>query len=87
MAAEDFGVTDEQLEEIRAWSAFQKRLKRFVNNCTLADFQKMFGIEEGQRLLGHHRKLEMNWHEFNTYLTQEQHNILYAYILNNFKNN
>lgn len=82
---EAFGVNEEQLEEIRSFATFMKRVKRFSNNSTIETFKEMFG-DEAERLITHYRseKVNQDFIKFLTYLTQPQINIIYTYIIKNY---
>ena len=48
---ENFGLTELEFDEIRTWSLFTQKIKKFTNNCRLDTFQNIFGNSEGDRLL------------------------------------
>lgn len=85
MTAEEFGVTQDELDEIRAWSSMCRRIRKFRNNSTLITFETIFGKDEAERLRKHYFELKFDFEEFMTYLTQPQINTLIAYIINNYK--
>jgi len=82
MSAEQFGVTESQLTEIRQWATYERRLKSFKANCTLRTFNEIFGEAEGERLFVHYRSTcDYQFPKFLTYVTQEQKNKLLSYIV------
>lgn len=86
MSAEHYGVTEDQLKEIRQWATYERRLKSFKANCTLRTFNEIFGEAEGERLFGHYRgTCNYEFSKFLTYVTQEQKNEILSYIVKNAK--
>lgn len=77
---EKYGMTEESLREVRAYSKFNRRIKSFKNNNTLATFNEIFGEGEGERLREHYFKLDFDFNKFLTYLTSNQIDLIYAYI-------
>ena len=77
---EIYGMTEESIEEMKAYSRFNRRIKFFRNNSTLATFNEIFGEGEGERLRRHYFELKFDFNEFQTYLTTEQQNLLLAHV-------
>ena len=80
----ELGVDQTQLTEIRTYATFSRRLKRFRDNSTLHTFNQMFD-ENGERLFRHFLEVNQDFQRFLTYLTQRQINIIYSYVINNYK--
>ena len=79
---ENFGLTELEFDEIRTWSLFTQKIKKFTNNCRLDTFQNIFGNSDGDRLFQHFRESCYNdFYKFRTYLTKDQYNKILAYIV------
>lgn len=78
-----FNISDEALEEIQAWSRFNKKITKFINNANLTLFTKIFQ-EDGERLCLHfiHDCSRQSFNLFLTYLTPQQKNDIFIYISN-----
>lgn len=81
---ENWGCSEEQLYEIRTYAKFNNRIRRFRNNSTLSTFQEIFGESEGERLRRHYSEVNHDFEKFMTYLTLNQRNDLFAYIVKNY---
>lgn len=80
----EWGISETQLDEIRKYASFSRRLKKFKNQSTLRTFNQMFE-ENGERLFRHFLEVNQDFQKFLTYLTRNQVDIIYSYVINNYK--
>lgn len=85
--ADHFGIEQSDLTEIRQWTRFNNRLRRFRIHSTTKTFAEIFGEDQAERLQNHYKN---SCHEdivhFLTYLTRDQTNDFFVYIVKNYKN-
>lgn len=78
-----FGVTKEQLADIRTWATVQLKVVQFQNQSSRKTFKGIFGDVEGGRLFEHFvLDCKNNFSVFTTYLIAEQKNTLWKHIIN-----
>lgn len=78
----NYGLTEEQLQDLRTWTKVQKRVIQFQNKATPALFNEIFGEATGFPLFEHFRnRCNNDYQKFNTYLDVDQHNKVLAHIM------
>ena len=77
-----FNITNSQYAEIQTWSHFNNKIIKFKNNSNSVVFNKIFG-DQGDILISYYvLDCDRDFIKFLTYLTTEQHNNLFIYIVN-----
>lgn len=78
-----FGITKEQLADIRTWATVQLKVVKFQNQSSRTTFENLFGKQEGKRLFEHFvLDCKNNFSVFTTYLIAEQNNTVWKHIIN-----
>lgn len=86
MINNNYGMSQEQLNDLRIWGKFNRALIQFQNKATPMLFDEIFGEPVGSQLFAHFRlRCENSFIKFDTYLNEEQHNLLLSHVMLNIE--
>lgn len=79
-------LTQDQLALVRSWRRMQDKIISFERNANRPLFEHVYGNEDGGRLIRDYVvKCERDFEKFLSYLTTEQRNKTFEYILKRFQ--
>ena len=74
-------ITNGEIAEIQTWSYFNKKVVKFQNRANSEVFKQLF-CDDWEQLLNHFiYNCDRNFNKFKTYLTNNQINDLFVYIV------
>ena len=75
-------LLDAELTLIRNWRTYNNAIIKFKNMSNIPLFISILDDkDEALRLLKHYKEVKYTWDKFETYLTEQQKNLFYVFIL------